>query len=143
MLVRIRFHILSTAICCFAISIGGYCQQVDYAKAIISKLSSTSMKGRGYVENGDRIAADLLKDEFANAGLKKFAKSYFQSFTTPVNSFPGAMLVKVNGKTLKPGEDFLIDPGSPGISGKFQVQTLTADDLLNKEGLVAKLKSAS
>jgi hypothetical protein len=143
MLVRKRFYILLTAISCLAISIRGFCQQVEYAKTIISKLSATSMKGRGYVENGDRIAADFLREEFANAGLKKFSKSYFQSFTTPVNSFPGAMVLKVNGKTLKPGEDYLIDPASPGISGKFQVQTLTADDLLNKESLMTKLKSAS
>src|SRR5687768_2138763 len=143
MLSEKRFHLLHLAVLVFTISVSGYGQQVEYAKAVISKLSSISMKGRGYVENGDRIAADFLSEEFTKARLKKFSKSYFQSFKTPVNSFPGAMQLKVNGKILKPGEDFLIDPGSPGVSGKFKVQMLSANDLLDKEVWISKIKSAS
>ena len=62
-------------------------QQVAYAREVIDTLSGNFMKGRGYVANGDRNAANYLAAEFAKAGLKKFSKTYFQTFTTPVNSF--------------------------------------------------------
>jgi len=118
-------------------------QQVSYAKEVINTLCSESMKGRGYVAQGDRNAANYLASEFEKSGLKKYSKGYFQTFTTPVNSFPGKMSLSVNGNKLKPGEDFLIDPASPGISGKFSAEVLTAEDLLSKDGWIRKIKSAS
>jgi aminopeptidase YwaD len=118
-------------------------QQVSYAKEVINTLCSESMKGRGYVAQGDKHAANYLAAEFEKSGLKKYSKGYFQTFTTPVNSFPGKMSLSVNGNKLKPGEDFLIDPGSPGISGKFSAEVLTAEDLLSKDVWVRKIKSAS
>ena len=118
-------------------------QQVSYAKEVINTLCSESMKGRGYVDHGDKNAANYLASEFEKSGLKKYSKSYFQTFTTPVNSFPGKMSLSVNGNKLKPGEDFLIDPGSPGISGKFSAEVLTPEDLLSKDGWIKKIKSAS
>ena len=51
------------------------------------------------------------------------------------------MSLSVNGKKLKPGEDFLIDPGSPGVSGKFSVEILTAEDLLSSDGWIKKIKN--
>ena len=118
-------------------------QDITYAREVISKLCAPSMKGRGYVENGDRNAALFLAEEFEAAGVQKYSKSYFQDFTTPVNSFPGKMNLTINGKALQPGRDFLIDPGSPGISGKFAVELLTADDLLNNATWMKKIKGAS
>ena len=118
-------------------------QQVSYAKEVINTLCSESMKGRGYVAQGDKNAANYLASEFEKSGLKKYSKGYFQTFTTPVNSFPGKMSLSVNGNKLKPGEDFLIDPGSPGISGKFSAEVLTAEDLLSKDGWIRKIKTAS
>ena len=117
-------------------------QDIGYAREAVRTLCSDSMKGRGYVDNGDRTAAHFLAEEFKKAGLKKYAKTYFQSFTTPVNSFPGSMSMSVNGKLLKPGEDFLVDPGSPGVSGKFNVEVLNAEDLL-KDDWPEKIKIAS
>ena len=74
------FMLVAHQICC--------AQQVSYAKEVIDTLCSEAMKGRGYVENGDRNAANYLAGEFEKAGLKKYSKTYFQTFTTPVNSFP-------------------------------------------------------
>ena len=68
---------------------GSSAQDITYAKEVIGKLCSDSMKGRGYVGSGDRTAAQFFAGEFEKAGLKKYSKTYFQSFTTPVNSFPG------------------------------------------------------
>lgn len=121
----------------------GFSQDIDYAKDVIQTLCSEPMKGRGYVEGGDKSAAKFLADQFEKLGLKKFSKSYFQYFTTPVNSFPGKMSVIINGKSLVPGKDFLVEAGSPGVKGKFAVENITADDLLNNTALSKKLKNVS
>ena len=117
-------------------------QQVEYAREVIEKLSSREMKGRGYVDGGDFKAASFLAAEFEKTGLQKYSKTYFQKFSTPVNSFPGSMSVAIDGQQLKPGEDFLIDPGSPGISGHFQAESITAEELL-KDGWLQKIEAAS
>jgi hypothetical protein len=101
------------------------------------------MMGRGYVKKGDRLAADYISSEFERAGLKKYSKTYFQGFTTSINTFPGDMIVKINGNSLIPGQDFLIDPGSPSISGKFLTVNLTAEEILQDVAWKEKVKSAS
>ena len=130
----------------FVFVVMNYCissaQQVEYAKDVIGKLCSPDMKGRGYVDNGDLKAASFVASEFEKTGLKKYSKTYFQKFSTPVNSFPGSMSVVINGEPLKPGEDFLIDPGSPGISGNFKTELITAEELLN-DGWLKKIEAAS
>src|SRR5688572_4122200 len=138
-----RYFALTLAIFTLVANQGCRAQQVSYAKEVIATLCSDPMKGRGYVENGDRNAANYLAGEFEKAGLKKYSKTYFQTFTTPVNSFPGKMSLSVNGKKLKPGEEFLIDPGSPGISGKFSIEILTAEDLLSNDGWIKKIKNGA
>ncbi len=125
------------------ISTGCLAQDITYAKEVIRNLCAESMKGRGYVENGDKNAAIYIAKEFETAGLKRYSKTYFQHFTTPVNSFPGKMTLFINGRKLKPGDDFLIDPGSPGVSGKFMVESFKADDLLNNEVWIPKMKGAA
>ena len=42
-------------------------QELEYARKVIATLSSDEMKGRGYVEKGDRRAAEYLAGEFENA----------------------------------------------------------------------------
>ncbi len=52
------------------------------------------LKGRGYVESGDRKAADFIADEFQKAADKKFGKKLFPAlhnagefrFRVPCNS---------------------------------------------------------
>src|SRR5689334_7463974 len=99
-------------------------QDLKYAKSVLEKLCSSELKGRGYVGNGDKLAAEFLATEFEKSNLKKYSKSYFQKYTTPVNSFPGKLSLKLNETELIPGKDFLIEPGSPALSGKFATVSL-------------------
>lgn len=119
-----------------------FAQDLNYAKSVVNTLASEKMKGRGYVDMGDRTAAEFIAGEYEKVGLKKYGKNYFQHFSTPVNSFPGEMQLSINGKTLVPGEDFIIDAGSPGLNGTFSTVIITADDFLN-QAWIAKTKSAS
>src|SRR5688572_20465007 len=107
-------------------------QNLEYTKSVIEKLCSSELKGRGYVGNGDKLAAEFLAAEFEKSKLKKYSKTYFQKYTTPVNSFPGKLSLKLNGAELTPGKDFLVEPGSPAASGRFSTIALNAEELLNE-----------
>ncbi len=104
--------ILFGLISCFAIAIGN-AQTFDqkYFKTILDSLTSNSFAGRGYVENGMTNAGIYLQNEFQKNGLKSFSSNYEQNFTFPINIIKDAKL-KINGKELKYGIDFIVKPSS-------------------------------
>ncbi len=119
-----KFVVLAIIIICLSSVFG---QDKNYARYIIDTLSSSGMHGRGYVNNGDKIAAEFIKNEFINSNLKNFADDYFQEFSIPINTFPDTINVYVDGKSLIPGEDFVIFSSSPGISRTFELFWLLLD----------------
>ncbi len=80
----------------------------NYARKIVDTMTSESMHGRGYVNDGDKIAANYIKTEFQKFGLKSFTENYYQHFNFDINTFPGAMKVKIGKQELIPGKDFII-----------------------------------
>jgi len=92
-------------------------QDIVYAREIIEKLCSESMHGRGYVRKGDKIAAGYIASEFKQMNLVPLGSHYYQYLSLDVNTFPAAMAVRINGRTLKAGYDYMVDPSSPGIKG--------------------------
>lgn len=92
----------------------------------------TEFDGRGYVNNGALKAADYLAQEFEKAGLKPLnSKSYFQSFSFQVNTFPSKCDVRLGSKELVPGTDFLVKAVSSGAKGKFSVLYVGKNELLS------------
>lgn len=89
--------------------------QENYARSVIDHLTSESYAGRGYVDEGMNKTAEFIAEEFEKFGLKKIGDSYFQEFSMPINVIKEAKL-KINGKELKYGVDFLVDPGSKSQS---------------------------
>ncbi len=100
----------------------------QYARKIIDTLASESMHGRGYVNNGDGIAANYILTEFQKSGLKSLTDDYYQKFSFPINTFPKNISVETDGRKLIPGADFIIYAHSPSAKGKYPV--VTADDKL-------------
>jgi aminopeptidase YwaD len=96
-------------------------QNLIRAKANIDTLASEDFHGRGYVNGGDRKAADFIARKFLQLQLKSFNQSYFQAFSFPVNTFPGKVSLKIDGKKLEPGKDFILNPlaGSGKTKGKI------------------------
>lgn len=117
-------------------------QDLNYAKNVVKTLASDEFKGRGYVGQGDQIAAKYIGAEFRKLGLKSFKKNYFQKFTTSVNTFPSAMNLALNGTKKSAGIDYLIEAGSPGVKGEFNTVTLPIEDMLNQHLLSGKLRSS-
>lgn len=120
----------------------GYSQDLSYARNILNTLCSPEFHGRGYVQSGDRKAAEFIADEFEKFDLEKVAPTYFQNFSLPINTFPGKLELKLGNKILQPGADYLVDPGSPSIRGTFETVTLSDDLMLNEEKFTAFINSS-
>jgi hypothetical protein len=119
-------------------------QDRGYAKQVIDTLASPSMHGRGYVNGGDKIAAQYIANEFKSFGLLSFNKSgsYFQGFGFPVNTFPGKMDLTFCWKDrkkikAKPGEQFLVRCESPSVKGHFPVVRLDSAVVYDEAKLAA------
>ncbi|WP_316840887.1 M28 family metallopeptidase [Pedobacter gandavensis] len=90
-------------------------QDLKTARKVVDTLSSREMWGRGYTKDGMGKAANFISSEFASYGLLPMSgKDFKQTFTYPANTFPGAMTLRINGKLLVPGRDFLVSPESMG-----------------------------
>ena len=110
---------------------GAFSQDLEYAQRVINTLTAPEMHGRGYVSNGERVAARYIRKEFNTLGLKKISLKYFQKFEITVNTFPGAMELSLNNMELIPGKDFLAYPGSPSTRGSFEAFYIPLKELLN------------
>ena len=106
----------------FSIPFVTFSQNIEYARQIVEKLASPEFKGRGYIENGDKISADYISNEFRNFGLLPInKKNYFQKFNISVNTLPNNLLVRIDNTELKAGADFLVEASCPSVHGKFQI----------------------
>ncbi|CAN5449802.1 hypothetical protein BH10BAC1_BH10BAC1_01750 [soil metagenome] len=111
----------------------------SYARKIVDTMTSESMHGRGYVNGGDSIAANYLKTEFKKFGLKSFTdESYYQKMSFAVNVFDQASL-KIDGKLLVPGKDFIPFHLDPSASGKYPV-VIADDNLVSKKKKLKKFR---
>jgi aminopeptidase YwaD len=92
-------------------------------RSTLDELCSDRLAGRGYVAGGDRKAARFLRKAFQTAGLSTLpGNTWFQAFYFSVNSFPGPVSLKIDGKSLVPGRDFLVSPQSPSIKGTYTLR---------------------
>lgn len=94
-------------------------QDTVYARKIIKELASAKYFGRGYVKNGERSREIPEKELKKNKTLPLFADGYFQNYKFSVNTFPSEMELKLNGKVLVPGKDFIVAPESNAMDGIF------------------------
>ena len=88
------------------------------AQQIISDLCSEEMAGRGYINQGEKKAAEYIATKFSALGLKAKTANYMQPFSLGVNTITKST-VKLDRKELAPGVDYLVSPesGSVKLSG--------------------------
>ena len=114
-----------------AINLFGFGQDLE-TKRFIKTLCSEEFHGRGYVKNGDNVAADYIAETFKKIGVANINGTYFQEFSFPVNTFPGEMLVKINNKELVAGIDFIVDASSTGGEYHLTPIFINGSDLLSE-----------
>ncbi len=93
-------------------------QDLAHYKKIVKELSSAKYQGRGYAEDGANKAGKWIAKEFAKAGADEVI---CQPFKLNINTFPGKMDVRVDGKKLTPGVDFTLREFNPGLKGEFKL----------------------
>jgi hypothetical protein len=130
-MLKILLFILSVTgyIACFGDSL--------YVRRITDTLSSEAFFGRGYVKGGLEKASRFLRSEMQDIGLQVKV----QEFTFPVNTFPGNTLLEINGKTLRPGRDFVASAQSSGCKGSGTLQGLTDSLFINQPNKLLIQKS--
>lgn len=141
-LLTARFYSLILFLILSGLSCPLQSQEIDYARNVIDTLASDAYKGRGYVDQADKKAADFIKKEFQKFGLQPFSNNYFQPFEVSVNTFPHPLIFAIQDDTLKPGYDFLVEPGSPSIKDSFDTITITAEEMRADETLIPKLRQS-
>ncbi len=100
-----------------------YAQDSLYARTIIKELTSKKCYGRGYLNNGLDAAAKTITEQLTRYKTQPlFSTGYYQWFDFDVNTFPGNVIVKLNGKLLKTGNDYILNPQSGSIKGKFSLK---------------------
>lgn len=110
-------------------------QDTVYARKVIRHLCSKECFGRGYIRQGLAKAEKFIVKELKAQGTSPlFDNSYTQVFSQPVNTFPGTCKVRLNGKTLVTGLDFIPDPGSTAIKGTFQLVKVDSVNYIATEG---------
>jgi aminopeptidase YwaD len=114
-----------------------FSQDVAYGKKMVDTLTSSYFWGRGYTNDGMKKASEFLAAQFESYGLKPMkGKSFLQSFSYPVNTFPGKMEVNINGKDLAPGKDFIVAAESKGIKEKGKLERLDSVQFADRKNRV-------
>ena len=101
-----------------AISLQLSAQDLEHYKRCIKELSSAKYQGRGYAEDGANKAGKWIAKEFAKVGADEVV---CQPFKLNINTFPGKMEMRVDGKKQTPGVDFTLREFNPGIKGEFKL----------------------
>ena len=120
-------------------------QDVARARRTIQKLASPGLHGRGYVQQGEHIAAAYLRARLRGLQLEPLAPDYTQPFALDVNTFPGKVKLRVsyglfgdfalvgNRHHLRPGTDFIVAPNSGGGRSVAGSRLLRLDTLVFSE----------
>jgi len=114
-------------------------QDITYVRQQLKKLCSPEFFGRGYYNKGDRIAADHLAKEYEKFRLKSYGPDYFQEYTFNINSLE-EVSIKINGKELKFGADYMMNPASGSGSGSYSPVLINSTVMNNPSVLLKKLK---
>ena len=106
-----------------------FSQNVPYVRGMIDTLASFGFYGRGYVNHGDKIAADFIVKHLKKNKLKFFAQDTMQRFLLNVNTFPGELELKINGFVKIPGTDYIVAPNSQTINRSYKALVLNEKTL--------------
>jgi hypothetical protein len=137
---KLACRVTLTLLLLFVVS-ASIAQDLDYVRRTIDSLASERLQGRGYVNNGEQLAAEFLVRQLKELGVLPFEENYFrgyyQYYKQDINSFPGAMSLSFDEQYLKPGTDFVIGSTTPSIKGSYKVLRLDQNSLKTDEQIKA------
>lgn len=108
----------------FASAAFSQAQDVNYARQSLNILASDSLCGRGYVRNGQEMAAAYIQSEFKRLGLSLPTTAQvttgIQTFGGKVNTFPTKAVFKADRVTQQVGLQWIPKPNSASLKGTFR-----------------------
>lgn len=117
-------------------------QDINYARKVMDTLSSPSMFGRGYINDGCALAADYIAGEMNKLALQSFIPGYKQQFGVNVKTYPSNLSFTINRKELIPGKEFIVMTGSPSVNGTFDIKLIDSTFFKNPKK-IERLKKNS
>lgn len=118
-------------------AVASHAQDRAFGKSIVDTLTNSYFWGRGYTNDGMKKAADFIAAKFKSYGLQPLSgDTYLQPFSHSVNSFPAAMNLKINGRLLVPGKDYIISPESKGTKSKGILKQVDSTQFVNPENRI-------
>jgi aminopeptidase YwaD len=118
-------------------------QDLAYARRIINDLAAPGMNGRGYIKKGNFKAVKYISKEFKLMSLENYTRNYLQPFSVSVNTYPGAMELRLNDQILIPGKDWLVSPETPTSKGTYETYLIKYSDLAYSENWLKVLGESS
>ncbi len=115
------------------ITTSNFAQETDYARFVLDTLCSPHFDGRGVYNDGEKRAANFIRDQYKSFGLKSFNSNYFQYFTHPANTITGNLALQIETTSLIAGQDYIVSPDSPSFKGLKKLRYLTTDELVDLE----------
>ncbi|OFZ00420.1 MAG: hypothetical protein A3K10_12000 [Bacteroidetes bacterium RIFCSPLOWO2_12_FULL_31_6] len=112
-----------------------FSQNINYARNVIDTLTSRYFNGRGAVNEGEKKAATYIGKEYQKLGLLNFNATYLQTFTYPINTFPGNLAVSFGETKLIAGKDYIVDAKSGSTAGTFKLVWYNKDNIPSKKEL--------
>lgn len=88
----------------------GWAQSAEYVKEIVCRLSADDMYGRSCSHKGDSLAAEYIASQLRELGVRPLAEGYMQRYLTDLYSVDGECSLTINGRRLKPYDEFRIVP---------------------------------
>ena len=85
-------------------------QSAEYVKRVVCELSDGGMYGRSCAHKGDSVAAEYIAGQLREMGVKPLAEGYMQNYLTDLYSVDGECSLTINGRQLKPYDEFRILP---------------------------------
>ncbi len=112
----------------------GHAQRLPRARRTIRVLASPALHGRGYVQQGEHLAAANLRARLQALKLEPLAPDYTQPFSLDVNTFPGGVAASIRADGggpawgWQPGRACIAAPNS--AAGSVKGRLLLLDTLV-------------
>jgi aminopeptidase YwaD len=106
------------------LSLTGFTQNRIEAQKHIAVLSSDTFYGRGYINDGDKIAAQYLGQEFERIGLKPVAKKYLHPISLTVNTINNVELT-IGEELFTEGSSFMLNPNAQSSQIRAELKDLS------------------
>ena len=96
----------------------GHSQSLKTLRYDVRILAGNTMSGRGYIDKGCEKAGRFIAKRLSEASVSPAAtdSTYYQKYSFPVNTFPMPFSLRINGKDLLPGIDYLVDARSGSLT---------------------------